>query len=184
MSVTLNNLGGVSGTITMSGSQVLLANSRIIQHVYTRSDLRTTYSANPSGDGTTITALNTSFTPKDGKSIIWLRFVLFGDVHHDTMLLAHRDGNLIGFNQYRGNVRYSGIYTPQYDNDYGSTPNSMTFNWFDQAGGTAARTYAPAIRSSSSGTYTLALNRTVSSTGQDSYEVGISYAQIREIAQA
>jgi hypothetical protein len=103
-------------------------------------------------------------------------------MHHDTVFLVQQDGSLIGYNTYRGNVRHSGILTPLYDNDYASTPQNSTINWFVRAGSTASRYYDLAVRSSSSSNFTLALNRNNNGTGGDSNEVGVSFGFAREIS--
>lgn len=103
-------------------------------------------------------------------------------MHHDTVFLVHQNGSLIGYNTARGNVRHSGILTPRYDNDYSSTPNVDTINWFVKAGSTASRYYDLAVRSSSTGNYTIRVNRAYNSSGADSYEVGFSYGWAREIS--
>jgi hypothetical protein len=103
-------------------------------------------------------------------------------MHHDTVFLVQENGTLIGFNTYRGNVRHSGILTPLYDNDYSTTPQSSTINWFVRAATLTSRFYDLAVRSSSSGTYTLALNRSLNSAGTDGQEVGVSFGFAREIS--
>lgn len=184
MSLTVNNIGAATGnTISLGSGNLLLANNKIIQHAYVRTDTRTTYSASNSGDGTTVSALNLSFTPKHSNSMIWVRFNMHYEMHQDTVFLMHQDGVLIGYNQYRGNVRWSGIVAQRYDTDESTTPGNATVNWFVPAGGTHTRTYAPAVRSSSSGNYTLYLNRTVSSTGTDGQENGVSFGYAMEIAR-
>jgi hypothetical protein len=103
-------------------------------------------------------------------------------MHHDTVFLAQENGTLIGFNTYRGNVRHSGILTPLYDNDYSTTPQQSTINWFVRAGSTSSRFYDLAVRSSSTGVYTFALNRCLNGAGTDGQEVGVSWGFAREIS--
>lgn len=167
--------------INLASGTVLQQQGAVIQTVWLRTDTRSTYSAPNSGNGTAITPLRLTITPKRSDSWIWLRWVVFHEMHHDTVLLVHQNGSLIGYNTQRGNVRWSGIYTPPYDNDYSSTPHTATVNWFVKAGSTSSRYYDLACRSSSSGNYTFALNRTNGSAGQDSYEAGFSYGWAREI---
>jgi hypothetical protein len=102
-------------------------------------------------------------------------------MHHDTVFLVQQDGSLIGYNTDLGNNRWSGILTPLYDNDYSTTPQVSTINWFVVAGSTAARTYQLCVRSGGSGNHTFALNRSLNSAGTDGQEVGVSHGIAREI---
>lgn len=181
MTVTVGNIAPASGNqVTVSGR--LIQQGTIIQTVYTGSSVRTTYSVNNSGNGTVITQMNLTITPTRSDSVIWCRWTIFYDMHHDTGFVVQKDGSLIGYNLYRGNVRWSNILTPSYDNDYGSTPYTSTINWFDPAGSTSARTYQIAVRSAGGGNFTMGFNRCVGSAGQDDHEVGVSWGWAREIS--
>jgi hypothetical protein len=169
-------------SIDLTAGTQLQHEGKVIQTVTVRSDARATFSSPNSGNGVPITNLRLTITPNRSDSWIWLRWTLFYEMYHDTVFLVQQDGSLIGFNTYRGNVRHSGILTPLYDNDYASTPQNSTINWFVRAGSTASRYYDLAVRSSSSGNYTLSLNRPNTSTGGDSNEVGVSYGFAREIS--
>ena len=183
MTLTVTNLIPQSGTdISMASGHRLHHEGKVIQTVYVRSDARNTYTASPSGNGTAITPLRLTITPQRADSWIWLRWTIFYEMHHDTVFLVQENGTLIGFNTYRGNVRHSGILTPLYDNDYSTTPQSSTINWFVRAATLTSRFYDLAVRSSSSGTYTLALNRSLNSAGTDGQEVGVSFGFAREIS--
>jgi len=183
MTTTLAGIGPSTGTdVSMASGHTLQHEGKVVQTVYVRSDLRTTYSAPNTGNGTAITPLRLTIVPRRSDSWIWLRWTLFYEMHHDSVFLVQQAGNLIGFNTYRGNVRHSGILTPLYDNDYSTTPQNSTINWFVRAGSTASRFYDLAVRSSSSGNYTLALNRTLNSAGTDGQEVGVSFGFAREIS--
>lgn len=181
MTVTVGNISPATGNqITVSGR--LIQQGTVIQTVYTGTAVRTTYAANNSGNGTQVTQLNLTITPTRSDSVIWLRWTVFYEMHHDCGFVVQRDGSLIGYNTYRGNVRWSNILTPLYDNDYSTTPQQSTINWFDPAGSTSARTYQLAVRSTSSGNYTFALNRSLNSAGTDGQEVGYSWGWAREIS--
>jgi hypothetical protein len=183
MTTSVSNLGAATGSdISMASGHVLSHQGKVIQTVYVRTDTKGSYASNPSGDGTQITPLNLTITPTRADSIIWLRWVLFYESHQDTMFVVQQGSTLIGYNTYRGNVRWSGILAPLYDNDYSSTPNNNTINWFVPAGSTASRTYSLCTRSSSSGTYVVWLNRTYSSAGGDGHETGMSFGFAREIS--
>lgn len=184
MTLTVNNLLPASGSeISIPSGHRLSHQGKVVQTVYVRSDARPTYSALPSGDGTQITQLNLTITPTRTDSTIWLRWSLFYEVNHDCVFLVQRNSTLVGYNTYRGNVRHSGILTPKYDNDYSSTPQNDTVNWFDRPSSTSSITYQIAIRSANTGTHTFALNRTVGSAGADTgHEVGVSWGFAREIS--
>jgi hypothetical protein len=184
MTLTVSNLNPLSGSeIGLFSGHQLHQDGKVIQTVNVRSDVRTTYTALNTGNGTAITQLRLTIVPRRANSWIWLRWTLFYEMHHDTVFLVHQNGTLIGFNTYRGNVRHSGILTPLYDNDYASTPQNSTINWFVRADSTASRFYDLAVRSSSGTSYTFALNRTIGSTGADNSEVGVSFGFAREICQ-
>lgn len=184
MTLTVNNLTPASGSeISIPSGHKLSHQGKVVQTVYVRSDARVTYSALPTGDGTAITQMNLTITPTRADSTIWLRWTMFYEMYHDCMFVVQRNGVLIGYNTSRGNVRFSGILTPKYDNDYSSTPQNDTINWFDQPNTTSAVTYSLAVRSSNSPTNTFALNRTVANAGADSgHEVGVSWGFAREIS--
>lgn len=180
--LTTSNINPVSGSGLISlGSNVLMTEGQIVQTQYVRTDVRTTYSAPNTGNGTEITQLRVFITPRSATSWLWIRYVVHYEMHHDTVFLVQENGGLIGYNTERGNIRHSGILTPLYDNDYNSTPQNSTINWFVKAAYTGQRYYSLAVRSSSGGNYTFALNRSLGSTGQNDYETGISYGIVREI---
>jgi len=182
MTLTVNQLGPATGTdISLASGHRLQHEGKVIQTVTVRSDSRSTWSAPNSGNGTAVTALRLTITPTRSDSWIWLRWTIFYEMHHDSVFLVQENGNLIGFNTQRGNARWSGILTPLYDNDYSTTPQNSTINWFVRAGSTASRFYDLAVRSSSGGNYTLALNRCLNSAGTDGQEVGVSFGFAREI---
>jgi hypothetical protein len=182
MSLTVNQLGPATGTdISLASGHRLQHEGKVVQTVYTRSDSRPVYTAFNSGDGTAITQLRLTITPTRSDSWIWLRWTIFYEVHHDTVFLVQQNGSLIGFNTQRGNARWSGILTPLYDNDYSTTPQNSTINWFVRAGSTASRFYDLAIRSSQGSNFTFVLNRCLNSAGTDGQEVGVSFGFAREI---
>jgi hypothetical protein len=183
MTLAVSNIAPSTGTdISMASGHRLEHEGKVVQTVYVRSDVRTTYTASPSGNGAAITQLRLTIVPRRSDSWIWLRWTVFYEMHHDTVFLVQENGNLIGYNTYRGNVRWSGILTPLYDNDYSTTPQQSTINWFVRANNTNSRYYDLAVRSSSTGTYTFALNRSLNSAGTDGQEVGVSFGFAREIS--
>jgi hypothetical protein len=182
------NTSGLTVANTSASGQFYYPGS-VVQVQTVRSDSRTTISSNASGDGTTITQLNLSITPKFANSKLIMQWMINGEHHQDNVFLIHRNGSLIttagatGYNAESGNVRWSGIASGFYDQNENSTPS----NWFIQyecvSGSTATQVFAPATRASTGANYTFHLNRTFASTGADAYETMISNGTIWEIAQ-
>lgn len=173
--------------INTDGRDILRSTGNIVQVVRVRYDGRPTWSSNNSGNGTTINTLNLTITPKRATNRLICKWNMMGEMHHDNVYLIHRDGALIttageeGYNNQAGNNRWSGFGNQTYDQNDDSTPNIITLIYGCIAGSTAARTYAPAVRSSSGGNYTYYQNRTQSSTGQNNYENGVSFGVCYEV---
>jgi hypothetical protein len=162
---------------------------KIIQAHTVRSDVRTTYSALPSGNGTPVAQMNMGLFPRRADSWVLVQWMLCGEMHNDCVWLIHQNDSVIttapyqGFNNLVGNTgRWVGYVPAGYDADDNSTPHNYFIQWYGPVGDTQPRIYTPAIRSSSSGSYTWALNRTLGSVGQDGFENMISTGVIMEIA--
>lgn len=190
--LSVGNLQGLptnSNVITIPTGHVLYAPGMIAQVKYFRSDVRTTYASNNSGNGTTITELNLTITPKFANSLLLMQWMINGELHHDNVFLVHRDGSLItttnytGYNSVAGNVQYSGVMSSAYDSDHNSTSSNWFLQYAAPAVSTTATTFAPAVRASDATSYTFSLNRTLGSAGQGSYENTISTGTIWEIMQ-
>jgi hypothetical protein len=175
---------------TTSGKTILADSGSVIQTVFVRSDDRINYSALPSGNGNTLTPLGLTITPRSIGSRLICQWMINGEVHQDTVFLIHRNGVLIdtgdspGFNALNGNVRWSGIATGRYDTNEDSTPANYIIMYSQVSDSLATRTYCPAIRSSSGGTYTLGLNKCINYTvaGQDNVEIMVSTGIAYEVA--
>lgn len=190
--VTTGEISGKSATsniISITTGNKFYSRGYVVQTVFTRSDAQSTYSSNPSGNGTTVTDLNLTITPKFSNSLILLRWNINGEMHQDNVFLIHRDASLIttsgseGYNNVSGNSRWSGIASAFYDQDENSTPSSWYIQYAIPASGISSRIYAPAVRSSSGGTYALYLNRTVNASASDNYEKTVSSGIAMEICQ-
>ena len=161
----------------------------ILQTVYARTDVQTTYASPVSGNGTTISALNITIVPKRADSLLLCTWMINGEIGENNVFLVHKDDVLIttagyeAYNPVAGNQRWSGLMSAFYDNDQSSTPSNWYLQYAVPAGSTASAVYAPAIRSSGAAAQTFFLNRTVSSAGTDSYEIMVSTGMIQEIAQ-
>ena len=70
-----------------------------------------------------------------------------------------------------------------YDANESSTMANYYMLYSIPATNLSQRTYAPAIRSSSGSQYTLTLNKTITSQGEDVYENAVSTGMIMEIQQ-
>jgi hypothetical protein len=175
---------------SLDGKIILADSGSIIQTVFVRSDDRINYTSSPSGNGNTITPLSISITPRSSTSRLICQWMINGELHQDNVFLIHRDTSLItttgeeGYNRLSGNVRWSGIACAFYDRNEDSTPSNWLLMYSQISGSVQPRTYCPAVRSSSGGTYTFGLNRAISSgdLGQDSYERMVSMGVIHEVA--
>ena len=171
---------------TIAGKPILNSSGSIIQTVYGRSDAFTTYSAAASGDGTTVSALSASITPKSATNRIICNWMITGEGNYNVVWLIHRDGALIttageeGRNSVSNN-RWVGFAPIAYDVDVASTPNIMNIQYSQIAGTTSTITYSPAIRGSGASVQTFYLNRPVGSAGADDYENSVSTFVLYEV---
>jgi len=175
--------------VTPDGKPLLNSTGNIIQVVTKRSDTQTIYSSPNSGNGTTMTELNMTITPLSAASRLIMTWHVVYEVHYDNLFVIHRNGALItdsgeeGYNSAVGNVRYSGYVGAPFEavvND-ATTPAVSKITYSEIAGSTTARTYAPAIRGSGATSYTLYLNRSVNTPGNDN-ETGVSFGRIYEVS--
>ena len=188
--ITTSATTGVNAAALSTGTVPFarLPAGSIVQTVYARTDARTFYTSLISGNGTTVTDLNISITPRSATNRLIVQWMINAELHQDNVILIHRDGALIttageeGRNSISNN-RWVGYASAFYDQNEDSTPSNWLIQYSQIAGSTAARTYAPAVRSSSGTQYTLALNRTIGSAGggQDFYENMVSTAVIYEV---
>jgi hypothetical protein len=127
--------------------------------------------------------------------MILCQFQIFGEgatSAHNTLLNVYKNGavpttgSYLGYNSEGGNTSWSGIamahpYDSSDNND--STPYTQSFMYHDFPATTNTLTYAPGVKDSNAQNYAFYINRTVGSTGTGSYEVGVSFATVWEIAQ-
>jgi hypothetical protein len=174
-----------------SSTPILQSTGNIVQCSRVRYDSRTTWSSNPTGNGTEITGLRLTISPRHSGNLLLCQWVLSGELAHDNVFLVFRDGGLIttggeqGYNNEVGNARWSGFISSTYDsaNDQNSTPHHWYIQYFCNADSTASRFYSPAVRKSDGGSDTLHLNRTYGSGGQDGFEITVSTGVIYEITR-
>ncbi len=187
--LTVSGLVAPVTQILVTSGHTVQSNGMVVQVQFKRSDLRTSYSAPTTGNGTTISELAISITPKFSNSLLLMRWMINGESSNNAVYLIHDGGSLIttagyqGYNKQSGNSAWSGVASAPYDLNDDSTPSNMFLQYAIVSGSTATRTFAPAIRSSGASATNLFLNRTVASTGADAYETMVSTGVIMEIAQ-
>jgi hypothetical protein len=167
----------------------------VVQCRVTRYDVRTSLSFGTSVNGVEITGLRVSITPKFSNSMILCQFQIFGEgatTAHNNLFNVYKNGSVpttgsyLGYNSEGGNTSWSGISIGQpYDSadNNDSTPSTQFFTYHDFPATTNTLTYAPGIKDSNASNYTYYINRCVGSSGTGSYEVGVSYSTVWEIAQ-
>lgn len=179
----------VSSVTDLSGAGSTYAPGHVVQVQTVRSDARVTFASNNSGNGTTITDLNLSITPKSVNSKLVIQWMINGEIGNDHSFVIHKDGSLIttageaGYNSEAGNIRWSGVVTAAYDVDNSTTPSNYYIQYHCIAGSTAPMVFAPAVRSAGASNSTFFLNRTIETLGADAREVMISTGTVMEIAQ-
>jgi hypothetical protein len=163
----------------------LYAPGHVIQTVWRKMDLRTSFAANNDTVSRDIDGLNLTITLKRANSEVHLKWYVFHESHHDITFQAKRGGTVIGFNSADGNIRWSGIGVGEYEHtfDNSSTPTYMNLAYVDIPGTVGPHTYSLGCRSSSGANYTVHINRTVAQVGTDSYETGVSWCIIEEVAR-
>jgi hypothetical protein len=185
----LKGLLANNNVITVPSGHTIYAPGSVVQVQTVRSDSRTTISSPASGNGTTITQLNLSITPKFANSRLIMQWMINGEMQYNNVFVIHKNGSLItttgetGYNAESGNVRWSGFVSANYDQDVASTPDNWSIQYSCISGSTSAQTFSPAVKASGADAYTFFLNRTASSAGADGYENMVSTGTIWEVAQ-
>lgn len=186
---SISGLATNSNTITIPTGHKIYAPGSVVQVQTKRLDSPITYSVTGNTTSVEITDLRVSITPKFSTSLLFFNFQVHGELSgtHELMFTVHKNGTVptgtySGQNSYQGTQTWSGIAMAlPYESDYSSTPFTQSFQYHDVPGVTSTLTYAPGLRGNSAQTYYL--NRTVGSAGTTSYETGVSFATVWEIAQ-
>ena len=178
-------------SVTMPSGTWIEAPGQVIQTVWRRFDYPTYYSlpAGSGANGTILNGLNVTITKKNPNSYCYIQWWLFYETHHDVVFRCFRDGSLLNNGTYRGYnasvgiVPYSGITSAEYEHsfDNNSTPSVLHMAMIDRNVTAAAMTYQLAAIGGTT-TYNIMVNQPTNQTGQDSYERGVSWAMIEEIA--
>lgn len=164
------------------------ATGMVMQTVSNKVDTKAAYAFATAGNlGTIIAALNTGITTSYASSKILVQFNISFEVHHDTVFRLWRSINggpdeAIGKNTTDANY-WAGIWLPGYDADNDSTPRTNHYMYLDSPGAVTSTSiiYKLMIQSGGVGAYTFYLNRSISSAGQQNYEVGTSSVILQEI---
>lgn len=178
----------VTNKVEARNGRILINNTggNIVQVVYARTDARSTYASNTTGDGTTITDLNISITPTNANNRLICQWMINCEANENNVILIHRNGALIttageeGRNSVSNN-RWVGYNASRYDANDSSTPDNIFVSYSQIAGSTTSRTYAPAVRAAGSINLTFYLNRCVANDGADNVENMVSTAVIYEV---
>jgi len=138
--------------------------------------------ANPTGNGTIVTPLNITFTPKQAGNKVILEFTVNGEGSHEVgWIVTRNDVNLPDTTDGSNNM-WAVITAGSYDNDISTTPNTRSIRILDLNTLSVETTYKVLVRSSySSGTYTYRLNRAHGSAGADYAESLLSVVTATEI---
>lgn len=172
---------GESGSIVTPGT--------VVQTCFVRTDVRTSFYNYTQGDQqqdwTPIRQLKLTINPLFANSAIFVKFVVNFEMEYNTVWNLLKDESpFIKTMSEAYPRRWGGMCATNYDRgDHSSTPNQMTMMWVDIPGSKTTQSYSPGFRRSDGGGVTCWLNRTYSSSGQDSYEVGVSVGVAMEIAQ-
>jgi hypothetical protein len=139
------------------------------------------FAAGTSGNGTAITPLNITFTPKQAGNKVILEFTINGEAQAtDIVFIVSRNDTLLA-DSYGGNNRWEGIAAQAYDVDSTSTPGNMSIRILDLNTLATETTYKLQVRSSYGTALTFRLNRTYNSAGADQNEAMLSVVTATEI---
>lgn len=155
----------------------------VVQMATVQTRTQGTYTAPPSGLGSAITPMDIVITPRKAGNKVLLEWTLNGEIHQDAVFLVTGNGSLLPLATNASNNRWAGTSATDYDQNESSTPTAYTVTIVDENSLDTASTYQVFVRSSSSGTYTFALNRALANTGADAVEATLSVGTATEIWQ-
>jgi hypothetical protein len=140
------------------------------------------YTGATTGNGTVITPLNITFTPKKAGNKVILEFTVNGDGDQDQVFVVSRNDTLLADSTNASNNRWAGIATGAYDDNVSSTPSNYSIRILDLNTLATESTYKVQVRSSGVSAKTFYLNRTANNgAGQDDYEATLSLVTATEI---
>ena len=180
---------GLAGTgtrpvyVTSNGTLTSAPSGSVVQMKYVQTRTQANYLAPTSGNGTKISPLDIVVTPRKAGNAMVLEWYVHGEVSWNTVFIVTRNGSRLANTTNGSNNRWAGITAPDYDNNIASTPSTYVIRIIDENTLSSSTTYSLHIRSSNTAAPTLRLNRAFNSTGQDSYEAGLSSGTATEIQQ-
>ena len=139
------------------------------------------FAAGTSGNGTVITPLNITFTPKQAGNKVILEFSANGEGSTNSVFLVSRNDVLLADSTDASNNRWAGVANMAHDNDDDSTTNNNFIRILDLNTLATETTYKLQIRASGGSANTYKLNRPIGSAGADNYETTLSVATATEI---
>ena len=139
------------------------------------------YTAATTGNGTVITPLNITFTPKQAGNKVILEFTVNGEGNQNQVFLVSRNDVFLTDTTDASNNRWAGIVGVAYDVDATSTPSNMSIRIFDLNTLAVESTYKVQVRSSHTTAATYYLNRSVNSAGANYHETSLSTVTATEI---
>jgi len=140
--------------------------------VQTRS--KGSYSGPTSGDGTIITPMTITITPKKAGNMVILDWVLMGEAGHNTAFIVTRNGTRLPDTTNSSNSRWESITSWEYDQNESSTANATSIRIIDYNSLGTQTNYELRVRSSHTGGETFWLNRTFGHSGTNGHEAGLS----------
>jgi hypothetical protein len=169
--------------ISFPNNSTFYAPGHVIQTVWRKMDYHNTVTAANDNVSRDI-GLATTITLKRANSLVYIQFYLFYETHHNVVFNAKRGGSVIGYNTEVGNTRWSGIGVADYEHtfDFSSTPSYSHMCYVDTPGSVGPHTYELGVKGSGGSNFDVRINRSWSSFS-DSYESGVSWCIIEEIAQ-
>lgn len=170
INTNINNITAIPGTI---------ANVVTVQ---TREQW--TYSTPISGNGTEITPLKLTLTPKKAWNKVILEWIINGEINDvNSVYIVTRNWVLLTDTTNASNNRWAWITAQPHDTNYASTPDNAVVKIIDNNTLWVESNYELRVRSSNWTANTLYLNRTVSSVWADGYETSLSTWIATEIWQ-
>ena len=139
------------------------------------------YTAATSGNGTVITPLNITFTPKQAGNKVILEFTVNGEGPTNMMFIVSRNDVLLADSTDASNNRWAGVANMSHDSDNDSTTNNMSIRILDLNTLATETTYKLQVRASGGTAHTFRLNRSYGSAGADNYEATLSVTTATEI---
>ncbi|CAK0767225.1 hypothetical protein CCP3SC1AL1_400013 [Gammaproteobacteria bacterium] len=173
----------VTGAIQKNGNVV---SNQFVSYIQTR-DIAT-YSINWGGNqnisnlnGTEITQLTYTVTPKKSGNLLILDYAIFCETAENTVFNVTRNDTILANSADASNNTWSGIAVSSYDANNDSTPSVARVRIVDTNTLATSSIYKVTIRRSENATSTFYLNRGFSSAGGFIQETGLSSLIATEI---